>query len=118
MVKREQKLEKLTGGRLEALKARKTGSYDHMTSNEVSLKRNSFKSYDHMSPKVKKTEYIADKLVKIFDAPDSRKYFLKCAWHLSEDEIWSIVEETEHKGVTNPIGLFIAFSRELLDSDS
>lgn len=118
MIEREQKLEKLTCGKLDEIKARKDTSYDHMNSNEVSLKRNSFKSYDHMSPRVKKTEYIADKLVKIFDAPDSRKYFLKCAWHLSEDEIWSIVEETEHKGVTNPIGLFIAFSRELLDSNS
>lgn len=59
------------------------------------------------SQKVAYTEYVADKLVKIFDAPKSRNFFLKCAWHLSEDTIWSAVEDSRKKTVNNPIGLFI-----------
>lgn len=60
-----------------------------------------------VAPKVEYTDYVADKLVDIFEAPKSRNFFLKCAWNLSEDTIWSAVEETRKKCVTNPIGLFI-----------
>lgn len=59
------------------------------------------------SPKVAYTEHVADELVRIFEAPKSRQFFLKCAWNLSEDTIWSAVEDTRKKGVKNPIGLFI-----------
>ena len=53
------------------------------------------------------TEHIADKLVAIFNAPQSRNFFLKCAWHLSEDTIWSAVEDTKKKSVKSPIKLFV-----------
>lgn len=59
------------------------------------------------TPMISKTEYIADKLVDIYNAPRSRNFFLKCAWHLSEDTIWSAVEDTRKEGVKEPIALFI-----------
>ena len=59
------------------------------------------------APKVAYTEYVADKLVKIFNAPHSRQFFLKCAWNLSEDTIWSAVEDSRKKCVKNPIALFV-----------
>lgn len=68
--------------------------------NDKSLKESS-------TPKIAYVEYVADKLVKIFDAPQSRKFFLKCAWHLSEDTIWSAVEDSRKKEVKTPIALFV-----------
>ena len=59
------------------------------------------------SHKVAYTEYVADKLVKVFNAPRSRNFFLKCAWNLSESTIWSAVDDSRKKCVKNPIGLFI-----------
>ena len=57
--------------------------------------------------KIAYTEHVADELVKIYDAPNSRKFFLKCAWHLPEDTIWSAVEESRKKIVDSPIKLFV-----------
>ena len=42
--------------------------------------------------KQRKTEYIADKLVEKFNAPEWRRFFLKVAWRLPEDAIWSTLE--------------------------
>lgn len=83
-----------------------------MTSMKISYKRNFNEINDKSmrkksSPKVNYTEYVADKLVRIFDAPKSRQFFLKCAWNLSEDTIWSAVEDSRKKSVKEPIALFI-----------
>lgn len=76
---------------------------------KIPLKRNlNDKSMNkELAPRVSYTEYVADRLVKIFDAPKSRKFFLKCAWNLSEDTIWSAVEDSRKKCVKSPIALFI-----------
>ncbi len=58
-------------------------------------------------PKVAYTEYLADKLVDIYNAPKSRDFFLKCAWNLSEDTIWAAVEKSRGKRVKKPIALFV-----------
>lgn len=64
--------------------------------------------------KVQNTDYIADKLTKIYNAPQSRDFFLKCAWHLSEDTIWTAVENSQRKSVKSPVKYFIAIcNREL-----
>ena len=57
--------------------------------------------------KIAYTEYVADKLVDIYRSPQSRKFFLKCAWNLSEDIIWSAVEDSRKKSVKSPIALFV-----------
>ena len=40
-----------------------------------------------------KVDNIADHLVRKFEAPGSRDFFCKCAWTLSEDEIWTAYEQ-------------------------
>lgn len=55
-----------------------------------------------------KTEAIADRLVKTFGAPQSRNFFLKCAWHLSEAQIWEIAERAQGPQIKSPIKYFVA----------
>jgi hypothetical protein len=47
---------------------------------------------DKFKCRQRKTEYIADKLVEKFNAPEWRRFFLKVAWRLPEDAIWSTLE--------------------------
>ena len=89
------------------------------------IKNNENNEIDNDKPKKRKstqrisyTEYVADKLVKIYDAPQSRKFFLKCAWNLSEDTIWSAVEESRKKYVKSPIKLFIFICNDALKERS
>lgn len=42
---------------------------------------------------VAQTELIAEKLVKLFNAPDYQRMFLKAAWRLSDGKIAYIVEK-------------------------
>lgn len=81
-------------------------SMTSMKINEISLKRNSMKSMranEKKSARAMSTEMLADRLVEIFHAPQSRNFFLKCAWHLSEDQIWTAVENAQKKRTRNPI---------------
>lgn len=70
------------------------------------------------TPRVTRTEWLADKLVEIYKAPQSRQFFLKCAWHLSEDTIWSAVEDSRKKGVRSAIALFIFICNNALKETS
>lgn len=56
---------------------------------------------------VDKVDRIADHLVSKFGAPGSRKFFCKCAWKLSEDEIWSAYEEAHKPKINYPLKYFI-----------
>ena len=58
----------------------------------------------------KKVEWIADELLKKFNAdPKSRPFFCKVGWRLSEARIWYNVEQATKPNpkITNPLGLFI-----------
>ena len=57
--------------------------------------------------KVKKVDHIADHLVRKFKAPGSRNFFCKCAWKMSEDEIWSTYEQANKPKVKFPLKYFI-----------
>lgn len=57
--------------------------------------------------KARKVDNIADRLVEKFDAPGSRDFFCKCAWTLSEDEIWTIYEKVHRPGTRNALKYFI-----------
>lgn len=82
---------------------------------EVSHKRNNNdKSMKVIEAKVGYTEYLADKLVEIYNAPTSRNFFLKCAWHLPEDIIWTAVENSRKKAVRSPIKYFVAICNRAL----
>ncbi|MBQ3306434.1 hypothetical protein IJH02_03305 [Candidatus Saccharibacteria bacterium] len=66
------------------------------------------------SARARSTEMTADRLVEIFNAPQSRNFFLKCAWHLSEDQIWTAVENSQRKKIKSPVKYFVACcSKEL-----
>lgn len=57
--------------------------------------------------RAKRVDNIADHLVEKFKSPQSRDFFCKCAWKLSEDEIWTNYEKAQKKGVNSPLKLFI-----------
>lgn len=54
-----------------------------------------------------RVDRIADHLVKKFEAPGSRDFFCKCAWNMSEDEIWTTYERAHKPGVDSPLKYFI-----------
>ena len=67
-----------------------------------------------MMARIAQTDYTADKLVKIFSSPQSRRFFLKCAWNLSEDTIWTAVENSNKRHIKCPIKYFVTIcSKEL-----
>lgn len=53
------------------------------------------------------TENTADKLVKKFNAPGSRQFFLKCAWNLTPAFIWDTVEISQKKTIKKPLNYFV-----------
>ena len=60
-----------------------------------------------MSLRAARVDGIADHLVKKFKAPGSRNFFCKCAWNMSEDEIWTAYEKANKPGVDSPLKYFI-----------
>lgn len=55
---------------------------------------------------------IADHLVRKFQAPGSRPFFCKCAWKLSEDDIWTAYEKATRKpGINYPIKYFVTLCK-------
>lgn len=72
------------------------------------------KAFESMTMKNKRSkknsrqvDAIADKLVRDFNAPDSRQFFCKCAWNLSEDDIWTVKEYACRPGITNSLRYFV-----------
>lgn len=57
--------------------------------------------------KANRVDRIADNLVRKFKAPGSRNFFCKCAWKLSEDEIWTAYEKAHGPKVDAPLKYFI-----------
>lgn len=82
--------------------------------NEVFHKKNINEINDKSNAKVNYTEYVADKLVNIYNAPASRNFFLKCAWHLSENTIWSAVESSKGKAIKCPVRYFVSICNKAL----
>ena len=57
--------------------------------------------------RVMRVDRIANHLVSKFKAPNSRNFFCKCAWNMSENDIWTIYEKTQAPNVKSPLKLFI-----------
>lgn len=57
--------------------------------------------------KAEKVDRIADNLVRKFQAPNSRNFFCKCAWKLSENDIWTAYEQANSEKVRFPLKYFI-----------
>lgn len=51
---------------------------------------------------------IAKALVEKFDAPNSYKFFLKCGYRMSENDIWTTYELAHKDHITSPIRYFVA----------
>lgn len=60
-----------------------------------------------MSPEL--AEFKANLLVEKFNAPNSRLFFLKCIYHLSEYEIQNAVERSQQPWVKSPIKYFVKY---------
>ena len=58
--------------------------------------------------KATRVDNIANHLVRKFNAPNSRAFFCKCAWKMSEDQIWTIYEQAHKAGIKSPLKYFIA----------
>lgn len=61
-----------------------------------------------VSNRARRVDHIADHLVKKFQSPGSRNFFCKCAWKLSEDEIWSTYEQAHSEKIKSPLKYFIS----------
>lgn len=57
--------------------------------------------------RVNRVDRIADHLVEKFNAPQSRNFFCKCAWNMSEDEIWTIYEQAHKPKIEFPLKYFV-----------
>ena len=55
-----------------------------------------------------RVDRIADHLVRKFEAPGSRNFFCKCAWKMSEDEIWTTYEKAHGEKIKSPLKYFIS----------
>ena len=65
------------------------------------------KPTSHISERAMDVDRIADHLVRKFQAPNSRNFFCKCAWKLSEDDIWTAYEQSHSPKVKYPLKYFI-----------
>lgn len=61
-----------------------------------------------------KVDFIADELVRRFNAEGSRKFFCKVAWNLSESQIWSIYGSATKPGIACPIKYFVRACKNLI----
>ena len=68
-----------------------------------------------VSSRAIKVDNIADHLVRKFNAPGSRNFFCKCAWKLSEDEIWTAFEQSHGPNVISPLKYFITLCMVKMD---
>lgn len=81
---------------------------DNSDNNVNFLKRNNnVKNNVCKTYRYNKVDSVADYLVKKFNAPNSRNFFCKCAWKLSENDIWSIYEQSHKPSVKSPLKYFI-----------
>lgn len=61
----------------------------------------------NISERAADVDRIADHLVRKFKAPTSRNFFCKCAWNLSEDDIWTAYEQAHAPRIQFPLKYFI-----------
>lgn len=71
------------------------------------LKPKALRGYgDKLDSKIISVNMTAEALAKKFNDPAHIPFFRKCAWHLSEDKIWTIYEQSQNK--RSELGYFIS----------
>ena len=58
--------------------------------------------------KVKHIDELADRLVRLYGAEGSRRFFLKCYWHLDEQFIDDVVEKSQNPKIKSPLKYFVS----------
>ena len=66
------------------------------------------------SPSQERVARIVDQMVRKLGHPESVMFYRKCAWHLSEDEIFSRIESAQGPKIVNPHAFFIWSANKLL----
>lgn len=84
-------------------------SIDHRKNflKEVSMDYREVAKQDDSSPKQFKQRSIAEKLLQRLGEPKSWKFYLKCAYHLSEAQIWEFVDLATKPSVKSPNKYFV-----------
>lgn len=110
---------RLRAGRLELPK--KGGSFmgNERTINErslkmikkdisISLSMKREKNKQQKKLKARRIDDMADRLVRMYDAEGSRRFFLKCYWYLDENFIENVVKMSNRPVVNSPLKYFVS----------
>lgn len=73
---------------------------------------------DTESPSQERVARIVDQMVRKLGHPESVMFYRKCAWHMSEDEIFSRIESAQGPKIVNPHAFFIWSANKLLKKRS
>lgn len=61
-------------------------------------------------------EQKADALIRFFNAPNCREFFLKCIYHLTEDEIYKAMQNATRSYVNSPVKYFNKTCKQIMIS--
>lgn len=87
-----------------------------MNINESMSKVHRVEKHVEKSERVAVVDGIAERLVRKFNAPQSRAFFQKCGWHLSQAFIESTVEASNRPQIHAPLKYFVkACANEMLN---
>lgn len=59
-------------------------------------------------------EQKANALISYFNAPNCREFFLKCVYHLTEDEIYKAIENATRPYVNSPVKYFNKTCKQIM----
>ena len=79
-----------------------------MKDKSISLSMIREKNNQLKKQKARKIDDMADRLVRIYGAEGSRRFFLKCYWYLSEDFVENVVEMSKKPYVKSPLKYFVS----------
>lgn len=90
----------------------KTGSIDSIDYRRFP-KGNPYRSIED-NPKQKRVARIVAEMQRRLGHPESVMFYRKCAWHMSEDEIFSRIEASQGKNIRNSLAYFVYSANKLL----
>lgn len=79
---------------------------DHWNSSKKNLNESMINDVNYQ--REMRAKRIANQLVERFSAPNSFKFFLKCAYRMSENDIWTVYEQSHRGRINSPIRYFVA----------
>ena len=98
----------------------KTIDYSESLKRDLTIDYREDDVYNSLPDKVKNrsdsVNIIANRLVKIYQAPSSLSFFRKCAWHLSEADICKLVESSRSTKVRQPLYFFISVAKRKMSA--